>query len=157
MSNLNIQSTKVTDAGLANLKGCKNLFMLWLSGPAITDEGLKNLAGPEAPRRHLRQRHEDHRRGRRRTPEVVAARPRLGPMTPREIPMPLSPSRKALSAALVVAGVVLLGCSGGVNVGRPKRPLGATQYRLSSAAFTQGVDGRLGSRSTPSTPTRWSN
>jgi hypothetical protein len=50
--------------------------------------------------------------------------------------MHLSPSRKAISAALVVAGVVLLGCSGGVNNGPPKGPLGATQYRLSSAAFT---------------------
>lgn len=45
---LNLGSSKITDAGLAHLKGLKNLRRLHLERTAVTDAGLANLAGLSA-------------------------------------------------------------------------------------------------------------
>jgi hypothetical protein len=41
--NLGLSNTKITDVGLKELKGLKNLKTLWLQGKTVTDEGIKNL------------------------------------------------------------------------------------------------------------------
>ena len=42
---LNLSGTQVTDAGLKELDGLKNLHTLHLGGTKVTDRGLKELVG----------------------------------------------------------------------------------------------------------------
>ncbi len=42
---LNLNNTKITDAGLVHLKGLTNLKVLWLEDTKITDAGLVHLKG----------------------------------------------------------------------------------------------------------------
>jgi Leucine-rich repeat (LRR) protein len=45
LSELSLSETRVTDAGLAHLRGLKGLTELWLDHTPVTDAGLAHLKG----------------------------------------------------------------------------------------------------------------